>query len=80
MTTICASKIDWKSGYGNANFSNLFNTQQQSSTFAIKSPKTGATKVFSIDKEEAEQSEFWDGEFTIYRSEDKKYVIRIWNY
>lgn len=80
MTTICASKIDWKNGYGNANLSDLFDSHHNGTPFAIKSPRTGVTKVFSVDTEEAEQSEFWDGELTIYRSEDKKYAIRIWNY
>lgn len=80
MTTICASKIDWKNGYGNANFSELFNSWHRTEPFAIKSPKTGVTKVFNMDREEAEQSEFWDGEFSIFRSEDKKYAIRVWNY
>jgi hypothetical protein len=80
MTTICASKVDWKNGYGNANSSELFDTGRHYGPFALVSPNTGARKVFSVDLEEAERSEFWDGEFSIYRSEDKKYSIRIWNY
>jgi hypothetical protein len=80
MTTICASKIDWKNGYGNANNSQLFEKYTPLSEFAIQSPRSGITKIFRVDLQEAEQSEFWDGEFTIYRSEDKKHSIRIWNY
>lgn len=80
MTTICASKVDWKNGYGSANSSELFDNRRHHGSFALVSPNTGATKIFSVDPDEAERSEFWDGEFSIYRSEDKKYSIRIWNY
>jgi hypothetical protein len=82
MTTICASKIDWKNGYGNANATHLFNgfSNRVPNEFAVSSPRTGTTKAFKVDIEEAEQSEFWDGEFQIFRSEDKKHSIRIWNY
>lgn len=78
---VCASQIKWKDGFGIANSSELIGGIGYGyGEIKVKSPKTGVVKVFSIDNEEAIDNDCWDGEFGIYRDEDKKLAIKIWNY
>jgi hypothetical protein len=80
METICASKFQWKSGFGVCNLSDLGPWKSTPTSFYIQSPKTGKRKAFSLDMEEASESEFWDGEFQILRTKDKQYGVKVWNY
>lgn len=77
---ICASKFKWNDGFAVVNSSDIFGTWKYPHNFKVKSPRTGKIKSFAIDYEEAEHAEFWDGEFSIFRSEDKQQAIKIWPY
>jgi len=80
METICASQFKWNNGFGVCNLSDLSPWKSTPISFYLKSPKTGKRKKFSLDMEEASASEFWDGEFQVLRTEDKKLAIKVWNY
>lgn len=80
MNKVCASNIRWSKGHGVANASDLFGSWKATHELAVHSPLTGKEKTFLLDPEEAMSSEYWDGEFVILRSEDKKHSITIWNY
>jgi hypothetical protein len=77
---ICASLFRWNEGFGSAEASSIFGIDRSPSSFLMKSPKTGNVLEFSVDPEEAIASDFWDGEFSIFRTEDKKIAVKIWNY
>lgn len=78
---VCASLIKWEKGFGIANSSELIGKNGYGfGEVLVKSPKTGLVKRFSVDQEEAIENECWDGEFAIFRDEDKKLAIKIWNY
>ena len=70
----------WNKGWASVEASSIFNTSRGPSSFLIKSPKSGKNLKFSVDPEEAENAEFWDGEYSIYRDQDKKFAVQIWNY
>ena len=77
---ICASKLKWNDNFASICSTELFGTWKYPHKFEMRSPKTGKVKQFSIDYAEAERSEYWDGEFALFCSEDKKQTIRIWGY
>lgn len=77
---ISAAQFKWNDGFAVANASEIFGTWKYPHSFEVKSPKTGKIKTFAIDYEEAEAAEFWDGEFSIFRSEDKQQAIKLWPY
>lgn len=78
---VCASLIQWQDGFGVATSSELIGRLGFGfGEVLVKSPKTGTVKRFSVDTQEAADNECWDGEFAIFRDEDKKLAIKIWNY
>ena len=81
MKLISAKKFKWSNGFGVANCSDLeMGPYQTPRHLMIHSPKTNKTLKFSLDQEEAESAECWDGEFVILRTSDKKFAVQIWNY
>lgn len=81
IPSVCASNFDWSYGIGTASSSDLFEKSWfGGNKLLVKSPKTGVTKQFTLDLENAENNEYWDGEFTILFDEEQKIAIKIWNY
>ena len=81
IASVCASRFQWTEGLGIANSSDLFGKIGfRDNELLVKSPKTGIVKRFTLDLVEAENKEFWDGEFTVLRDENKDLAIKIWNY
>jgi hypothetical protein len=79
IQTTCASKFKWKDGVGVANSSELFEKGRTPREFDMISPKTGKTKTFVYDLEEAIANESWDGEFQKHKTKCGLVAI-IWNY
>jgi len=78
---VCASLITWQNGLGIATSSELIGEFSYGfGEILVKSPKTGTIKRFVVDQEEAAHNDCWDGEYAIFRDEDKKLAIKIWNY
>lgn len=77
---VCASLFKWNDGFGTAEASSVFGIDRSPSSFLMKSPKTEKVLEFSVDTEEAIACDFWDGECSVFRSEDKKLAVKIWNY
>jgi len=77
---ICGSMFKWKNGFASAEASCVFGINRSPSSFLVKSPKTGIFLKFSVDPDEAIEAECWDGEFSIFRDENKKFAIQISNY
>jgi hypothetical protein len=77
---ICASLFKWNDGFGVADASSVFGVDRSPSSFLMKSPKTEKVLEFKVNLEEAIASDFWDGEFSIFQTEDKKIAVKIWNY
>lgn len=81
MTIHDASLFYWKNEFGYASSLEVFGKSyflpQQ---LMVKSPRTGKVLEFSVDPQEAEQYEYWDGEFTILRNQKHKLALKISNF
>jgi hypothetical protein len=81
MTVYDASLFHWEEGFGYASSLEVFGKSYfLPQSLTLKSPRTEKVLEFSVDPQEAEQYEYWDGEFTILRNQKYKLALKISNF